>query len=63
MTAEQLAGVLGVTPAWVRNRTRQRAIAAINLRAGEPDAQTRPLWRYEPARVLADLRRSSGHTA
>lgn len=59
LTAEQLAALLGVTPHWVRKRTRQRTIPAINLRAGQPDARTRPLWRYEPERVLAALRRAT----
>lgn len=59
LTADQLADLLGVTPAWVRKRTRQHAIPAINLRAGEPDALTRPVWRYEPARVIEGMRRAS----
>lgn len=59
ITADELAKLLGVTPHWIRKRTRQRAIPAINLRAGEPNGVTRPVWRYEPCRVIEAMRRAT----
>lgn len=54
LTADQLALLLGVTPHYVRKRTRQRTIPATNLRAGLPG---RAAWRYDAQKVLAHLAR------
>lgn len=53
LTAREVAAHLGVTEAYVRKRTRQRTLPAVNIRGGCPDARQRPAWRYDLEQVLA----------
>ena len=60
ITADQLAALLGATPAYIRKRTRQRTIPAVNLRAACPGGDRRPMWRYDAVAVRAHLDRLGG---
>lgn len=55
--AETMAELLGVTPAYLRKRARQRAIPAVDVRGGKRMTGTsrRARWRFSPHKVVSAL--------